>query len=276
MRGHRTLILPGLLAAAGFTVLAAPTAAPWSRLGSNSLDTVRHLGGVVGWLALAWLGSRLFDLALRRAMASTREAVQYPRLLSDLVRVLLFGLALLAILIYVFEGAAVGFFATSSVLIAVVGFALRNIISDVFSGIALNFERPYRLGDWIEVAPGTVGRVTDIDWRATRLVTRDGVTVIVPNGLLAGGRLINYSYPQPAFRISLRIALDANVPVAHFPISDLTSFCRNSARLGRSMSSASGFPTLARKTRVATRWLPACWPACIEPACLRPIPSKMY
>jgi small-conductance mechanosensitive channel/CRP-like cAMP-binding protein len=213
MRGHRTLILPGLLAAAGFTVLAAPTAAPWSRLGSNSLDTVRHLGGVVGWLALAWLGSRLFDLALRRAMASTREAVQYPRLLSDLVRVLLFGLALLAILIYVFEGAAVGFFATSSVLIAVVGFALRNIISDVFSGIALNFERPYRLGDWIEVAPGTVGRVTDIDWRATRLVTRDGVTVIVPNGLLAGGRLINYSYPQPAFRISLRIALDANVPV---------------------------------------------------------------
>jgi CRP-like cAMP-binding protein len=133
--------------------------------------------------------------------------------LSDLVRAALFGMALAAILVYVFEGLAVGLVATSSVLIAVVGFALRSIIADVFSGIALNFEHPYRLGDWIEVAPGTVGRVTEIDWRATRLLTRDGITIIVPNGVIAGGRIANYSFPQPNFRVSLRVAVDANVPV---------------------------------------------------------------
>jgi small-conductance mechanosensitive channel/CRP-like cAMP-binding protein len=212
MRARRTLILPAILAAAAFAVLAAPPATPWLPLGVGSLETTHRLAGIVGWLALAWLGSRLFDLLLERTMLSRRGPVQYPRLLGDLVRALLFGLALLAIFVYVFEGAVLGLVATSSVIIAVIGFALRNIISDVFSGIALSFEHPYRLGDWIEIAPGTVGRVTDIDWRATRLVTRDELTVIVPNGLLAAGRLTNYSYPQPAFRTALRIALDPSVP----------------------------------------------------------------
>jgi small-conductance mechanosensitive channel/CRP-like cAMP-binding protein len=211
MRGYRALILPALLSAIAF--LAANRGAELTGLGDQGRSLLRHAAGVLEWLALAWLGSRLFDLLVSRAMGAGVEAARYPRLLGDLVRALLFGLAIVAILVYVFDGAAMGLVATSSVVIAVIGFALRNILADVFSGIALNFERPYRLGDWLETGAGTIGRVTEIDWRATQLRTRDGLTVIIPNGVIAGGRLVNYSRPGPDFRASLRVALDASVPV---------------------------------------------------------------
>lgn len=215
MRFYRGLALPALLSIAAFLVAsrAALPGSEFTALGEHGRSLLRHAMGVLGWLALAWFGSRLFDRFVARAMGTGIEAGRHPRLLGDLVRALLFGLALVAILVYVFEGAALGLVATSSVAIAVIGFALRNILADVFSGIALNFERPYRLGDWIEIGTGMIGRVTEIDWRATQLRTRDGLTITIPNGAIAGGRLVNYSRPGPDFRTSLRVTLDAAVPV---------------------------------------------------------------
>ena len=85
---------------------------------------------------------------------------------------------------------------------------LRNIIGDLFSGIALSVEAPYRIGDWIETAEGCAGRVVEVSWRATRLVTRDGVTQVVPNGLVAAHRLTNYG-AAGSYRVALRLPLPA-------------------------------------------------------------------
>ena len=174
---------------------------------------MRDVTGICAWLALAWSFARFFDVLLRRAAAVSRRPAPYPRLLADLVRVALFMAACVAILLFVFEGSATGLIATSSVVIAVISFALRNIISDVFSGIALGIDHPYRIGDWIDIAEGSAGRVIEISWRTTRLLTRDGVAVIVPNGLVAGHRLVNYGAGEQAYRTSLRVALAPSVPV---------------------------------------------------------------
>jgi small-conductance mechanosensitive channel len=182
------------------------------RPGDPMLVAVRDIAGIAAWIAGAWFLARLFDLLLRRAALSAPRPVPYPRLLSDLVHGAIFVLAAVGVLVFVFEQAATGLIATSSVLIAVVGFALRYVISDVFSGIALSFDHPYRIGDWIEPAPGVVGKVVEITWRTTRLVTRDGVSVIVPNGLLATGRLQNYSAPAASFRAAFRLTLGPDVP----------------------------------------------------------------
>lgn len=161
---------------------------------------------VAVWLAFAWLGVRILDVTL----ASTRT----PRLLRDLARFVVFGLAAVAILAFVFDQSVTALVATSSVVIAVLGFALRNMIADIFSGIALNAEHPYRIGDWVELQPGTVGRVEEINWRATRLITNDGNAMIVPNGLVAGSRFLNLSQPLSRFRVALRVTLDPGIPSA--------------------------------------------------------------
>jgi small-conductance mechanosensitive channel len=216
VQGYRRLILPAALAAGAFLAYDFSHRANDFGGYATELPLVggsRYVSGVIAWLAAAWLCARLLDLLLYRAALSAPRPTQYPRLLSDLLHGIVFVLAAIAILIFVFQQQATGFIATSSVLIAVIGFALRYIISDVFSGIALNFDHPYRIGDWVEPSPGLVGRVAEITWRTTRLVTRDGAVVVVPNGLVATGRLVNYSDPEPTFRVHVRVPLDSRVPV---------------------------------------------------------------
>jgi small-conductance mechanosensitive channel/CRP-like cAMP-binding protein len=214
--GYRRLLFPAGLATAAFCAYSLSLRANDGDSYATDFPLIggtRYLSGIVAWLAAAWLCARLLDFLLHRAALSAPRPTQYPRLLSDLLHGIVFVLAAIAILIFVFRQQATGFIATSSVLIAVIGFALRYIISDVFSGIALNFDHPYRIGDWVEPAPGLVGRVAEITWRTTRLVTRDGAVVVVPNGLVATGRLVNYSDPEPTFRVNLKVSLDHRVPV---------------------------------------------------------------
>lgn len=202
----RRLALPLLLAVAGFTAQAAVGAViGWLGLSpERALPYLLDTGTAIwGWMALTWAGARLIGILLGG----------YPRLMADLLGGALFAAAFIGILLLVFDLPATGLIATSSVVIAVLGFALRNIIGDVFSGIVLGIERPYRIGDWVEVTEGSTGRVVEVNWRATRLVTLDGLSVTLPNGLIAAHKVVNYSGEQEGpYRAALRVPMDPSVP----------------------------------------------------------------
>ena len=181
-------------------------------------DTVTVAAGSAGWLGLAWLGVRVVDGLLRR-LADAHHAPAAPRLVSDLARVVFFGLAAVAVAGFVLHLPVTGLLATSGVLIAVLGFALRGVLSDIFSGIAINVEHPYRIGDWLQVgtaagSPPVTGRVIEVNWRSTRLMTNDGTTVVMPNGLIAASRFVNLQHAgRHATAPCLRVHLDPAVPV---------------------------------------------------------------
>jgi small-conductance mechanosensitive channel/CRP-like cAMP-binding protein len=171
----------------------------------GAAGALRLAAGTAFWLCVAWAAARLAALLL----------AHHPKLLSDLIGAALFITAGVVVTQLVFELPATGLIATSSVLIAVLGFALRNTLGDIFSGIALGMESPYAIGDWIEATEGCAGRVTGISWRSTRLVTRDGVALVVPNSLIAGHRIAVYgSGAQGRYRAQLVVPVDATVPAA--------------------------------------------------------------
>ena len=220
MNALRRLSIPALLLA----LLAALVAAkPWLHghlepVVGRSLSTGFDIAvASAAWLVAAWGGARLIDLLAAGNGGTNPDGTlrppRFPRLLADLLRFFVYGVAVLAILAFVLEQPVTGLLATSGVAIAVLGFALRNIIADIFAGIALNIEHPYHIGDWLELSPGVAGRVDEINWRATRLIAGDGTAVIVPNGIVAGSRFVNFSRPSPAFRASVPILLDHEVPV---------------------------------------------------------------
>lgn len=207
------LVLAGLLCCLGFALFGlADRVAADLRLPLELAPALGIIGGMVGWLCLAWLGIILVDWAAARA-GRRRPGGAPPRLLQDIARVVLFAGAALAILAVVFRQPVAGVLATSGVMVAVIGFALRGMIADVFSGIAINLEHPYRIGDWIQLDGGLVGKVAEINWRATRLITRDRVALVVPNGLIAASKLVNYSVPERHYRAQLRLALPFAIPV---------------------------------------------------------------
>ncbi len=211
LKPYRRLIWPAalwLLATLlpASSVLTEPQGSWFGHAGAH--ETMQELLATLAWLSAAWFCARLF-----RVVVSGGER-PVPRLLSDMVGILLFVLAIILVLGSVFHQPVEALVTTSSVVVAVLGFALRELIGDIFAGICINMERPYALGDWIEMPPHQgVGKVVEINWRATRLVTLNGTTVVMPNGMMARNRFINYSTPRRSFRIQIPVVLGFDVAI---------------------------------------------------------------
>lgn len=172
---------------------------------------VRMLSGSASYFAFAWLGGRLIGIALERVSPNRRRV---PKLLQELVAVALFLAATTASIVLVFGQSLNGALAGSGLLIAILGFAIRNVLADVLSGIALGLEAPYRIGDWVEIDSTIRGRIVEIGWRTTRLLTRDDTYMILPNSQIARQKLTNYSAPRRQYRAQLQIVLNHDLPVA--------------------------------------------------------------
>lgn len=173
-------------------------------------NVIRLLSGAASYLAAAWLGGRLVGIALERVGPNRRRV---PKLLQELVSVALFVVAAIATVILVFGQSLSGALAGSGLVLAVLGFAIRNVLADVLSGIALGLEAPYRIGDWVEIDNAIRGRVVEIGWRTTRLLSRDDTYTILPNSQISRQRLTNYSAPRRHYRTHVQILLDHYVPV---------------------------------------------------------------
>lgn len=82
-----------------------------------------------------------------------------------------------------------GLIAGLGVIGLAVGFALRDILENFLAGILLLLQRPFSLGDQIEVE-GRSGAVSDISLRATTLLSEEGEEVIIPNAKVYSGVII--------------------------------------------------------------------------------------
>jgi small-conductance mechanosensitive channel len=95
-----------------------------------------------------------------------------------------------------------------------VGFAAQETLANFIAGITLLLERPFRIGDWVDVG-GKGGRVEAIRLRTTLIVDRDNVHTIIPNAQVAAGQIVNLSGGGPLrLRIELGIAYKESVPAA--------------------------------------------------------------
>lgn len=164
----------------------------------------------IAYFAVAWLFSRIAALALDQAAARRRP---YPRLLKDMVAALLFLIAFVATASLFMGQGALGALAGSGLVLALLGFAIRNVVADTLSGIALGVEGPFRIGDWVEIDGLARGKVIEIGWRTTRLLTRDRTYMILPNSQIARQRITNYSAPKPQYRTQVSITLDHSMPI---------------------------------------------------------------
>jgi potassium efflux system protein len=87
-----------------------------------------------------------------------------------------------------------------------IGFGLQNVVNNFVSGLILMFERPIQPDDIIDVDT-LQGRVIEIGLRATRIRTWDGAEVVVPNGTLLSGNLINWTLTDSTRRVELPVGV---------------------------------------------------------------------
>ena len=96
----------------------------------------------------------------------------------------------------------------SSIVIAL---ALQDTLGSVMSGIALLFERPFSVGDWLQVGD-IVGQVIDINWRSVRLQTLDREMVIIPHKSIGGEIIHNYNRPSRVHAQRIALTFSYNDP----------------------------------------------------------------
>ncbi len=82
------------------------------------------------------------------------------------------------------------------------GLALQSVAANMISGFSIIFGGKIRRGDWLEVGD-TMGTVTDIDLRATKVRTRDNIEYIVPNADIMSNTIVNYTLSSPMIRIDV-------------------------------------------------------------------------
>ena len=86
-----------------------------------------------------------------------------------------------------------GWLASAGIVGIAVGFAAKDTLANLFAGVFILADAPYQLGDYLVLDNGDRGRVTEIGIRSTRILTRDDIEIIVPNGEMASSRIVNES-----------------------------------------------------------------------------------
>jgi small-conductance mechanosensitive channel/CRP-like cAMP-binding protein len=133
------------------------------------------------------------------------RACPLSRLTRGLLRLaLMLGVAFLLIKYQLKFNIAV-LLTSTAIVTGVIGFAMQGVLGNLLAGMSLHASRSLAAGDWIEV-DGTIGQVTLVNWRETRLRTLGQHVVIVPNSTLAGTTLRHLSAPARLRRHEVPVA----------------------------------------------------------------------
>jgi len=189
-----------------------------ARIQRMSIDTVLLIDYATRtvWALVVVVVALLIARAVRRTtmrmLARSRAQANVTILLGNLAQVLVIVLGLLGVLA-IYTKDAFGWILTSfSVIGLVIGLSLQDILKNFFAGVWVLVERPFRIGDIIEVA-GDSGVVEEIAFRTTMLKTPDAREIIVPNAIFMTSSVTNLTrFPVRRSTVSL-IVDDREKPI---------------------------------------------------------------
>lgn len=170
--------------------------APLSPVLQGLLRTAQPLALALGVVNLAVVG-------LLNPWRADRVPDRFPHIFQDTIVIVLFAIAATLVL-------QERILATTAVGAVVIGFALQETLGNLFAGLAIQIEKPFRVGHWVTIG-GKDGIVREITWRATKIRTKAGNLVIVPNSALARDTITNYTEPTPQTRFELELGVDYRV-----------------------------------------------------------------
>src|SRR5438477_6887285 len=136
-----------------------------------------------------------------------------PHFLREVIGGIIFLVALLFVLSsgYHAEAQLKGLLAGSGVIAIVVGFAGQNLFSGIIGGIAIQINRPYKVGDWLQVGE-RFAEVMEINWRSTRLRTNDNIYLDIPNNEMVSHEIVNLHYPTEVHAMRIRVGVEYKNP----------------------------------------------------------------
>ena len=167
---------------------------------SMYFDKTTALGQVIELLIYTAIAAIITTIVLTLYNRFVKKALKKKnniqiRFTQNIIRTLIILAAIIWVLVSSTATTDIGkvLFQGTAIIGAVVGLAAQPVIGDLFSGLALSFNRPFEIGDRIELDNGIRGVVIDITIRHVVIRTIDTVDVIVPNSKINASLLTNMS-----------------------------------------------------------------------------------
>lgn len=158
----------------------------------------------VNRLLLALAAINLVVVVLINPLRVDRVPERFPAIVQDTI---IIGFFMLVATVALQEK----FLTTSAVGAVVIGFALQDTLGNTFAGLAIQVEKPFKVGHWVAVGPHE-GRVVEVNWRATNLRTKAGNLVVLPNAFISKEAIVNYSEPDVPTRLHTEVGVSYDVP----------------------------------------------------------------
>ncbi|AIU89823.1 small-conductance mechanosensitive channel MscS [Pectobacterium odoriferum] len=172
---------------------------------------------IVGLVIARIVSGTLNKLMINRSIDST-----VADFLSALVRYGIIAFTLIAVLSRVGVQTASVIAVLGAAGLAV-GLALQGSLANFAAGVLLVIFRPFRTGEWVDLG-GVSGSVTQVQIFSTTLRTSDGKIIVVPNGKVIAGNIINSSRePDRRTEIIVGVAYDADIDVVKKLLGDIVA-----------------------------------------------------
>ena len=162
-----------------------------------SADTLAQIGAFARLAVAAAIVNALVTLLIN-PFRHDRVPDRFPTILQDAI--------VIALVLLASTFLSQQLLTTSAVSAVVLGFALQDTLGNAFSGLAIQSEKPFQVGHWIQVADFE-GRVVEVTWRATKLRTKAGNLVILPNNVVSKEAITNYSEPAAPLRLEVEVGV---------------------------------------------------------------------
>jgi len=200
-RWTRNWVIPSIAVAAFLRwMLGLPATSLWARIAETAC-----------WISIAIAVLSFVNGVVFESARPGSWQQRVPRLLRDLVKVLLVALAGAIVYSTVWGQDIGGAMAALGVSSIVVGLALQEPLGNLFSGLMLLSERPFEIGDRIGVGD-VAGVVKQMNWRSVHLDGKGGVTQVFPNSMLNQQMITNYSVPAPIRMEMIELRFSFNDP----------------------------------------------------------------
>jgi small conductance mechanosensitive channel len=194
----------------------------------NVVDSINHAGGwlvrnqalllsyavnIVAAIAILIVGmivARMVSGGVNRVMRARQIDATVADFLSALVRYGIIAFTLIAALgrVGVQTASVIAVLGAAGLAI---GLALQGSLSNLAAGVLLVTFRPFRAGEYVDLG-GIAGTVLNVQIFSTTLRTVDGKIVVVPNGKIISGNIINFSRePVRRNEFIIGVAYDADI-----------------------------------------------------------------
>lgn len=176
----------------------------WFTLGDTPVNAKRVFGFVL-ILLLSWWVAIMIERSIQRMSSKRRGAHMSEHGIYAMGRIVRYIIWIAGSIIGLHF---IGFDMASLTLMGGalgvgIGFGLQNIFSNLISGVIILLEKTLKVGDFVDLQSGVMGRVTEINMRYTRITSNDAVDIIVPNSEFINGRVVNWTYGEQLRRVHI-------------------------------------------------------------------------